>query len=74
MDKITKEQSRGARGLLNWSQDDLAKNANVAKATVYKFEAGRSEPQPIVHAAFQRALEDAGIEFIEGGVRLKAKG
>ena len=34
------EQIRAARALLGWRQDDLAKAANVAPATIYRLEKG----------------------------------
>jgi ribosome-binding protein aMBF1 (putative translation factor) len=61
---ITPEQSRAARGLLNWSQEDLAKKAERGTATVRHFEAGRQVPSEDTLAAFRRALEAAGVEFI----------
>ncbi len=41
---LSPEQSRAARGWLDWSQDDLAKRANVALSTVRDFEKGRRTP------------------------------
>jgi transcriptional regulator with XRE-family HTH domain len=72
---ITAEQSRMARGALNWSVEALAKAANVGEATVRRFEQGRAVPIPATLEAMQRALEAAGIEFIAengggAGVRL----
>jgi transcriptional regulator with XRE-family HTH domain len=73
---LTVEQSRAARGLLNWSQNQLADAANIGRATIRRFEAGRRTPIPNNLAAIRRALEDAGVEFISAkggkgvGVRL----
>jgi transcriptional regulator with XRE-family HTH domain len=41
---ITSAQSRGARGILDWTQERLAKEAGVSLSTVKDFEAGRRTP------------------------------
>jgi transcriptional regulator with XRE-family HTH domain len=65
-----------ARGALNWTVDTLARAASVGEATIRRFEQGRAVPIPATVAAMQRALEAAGVEFIEengggAGVRLR---
>lgn len=67
---ITAAQIRAARGLLGWTQDKLAAEATVGVSTIRNFEAGRSVPIVNNLVAIQRALEVAGVEFIEGGARL----
>lgn len=76
---ITAEQSRMARGALNWSVETLAKAAKVGEATVRRFEQGRAAPIPATLAAMQAALEAAGVEFISengggAGVRMRKAG
>lgn len=71
---ITPEQSRAARALLNWSQDDLADAGHVGNSTVRDFEKGRRIPSHNNLSAIQRALEAAGVEFIDRGVRLREDG
>lgn len=61
---ITPEQSRAGRGLLNWSQDELAKAADKGRNTVRHFEAGRQTPSDETLRAFRAAMEKAGVEFI----------
>ena len=74
---LTVEQSRAARGLVNWNQNQLADAANIGRATIRRFEAGRRTPVPNNLGAIRRALEDAGVEFIPAkngkgaGVRLR---
>ena len=74
---ITVEQIRAARGLLNWSQSELAKKAGLSLPTVKRVEAKRGVPvSDEARANLQKALERAGIEFIEEngggpGVRLR---
>jgi transcriptional regulator with XRE-family HTH domain len=64
---IAPAQSRGARGLLDWTQRRLATEAGVSLSTVKDFEAGRRTPIGNNLAALQRALESAGVEFTNGG-------
>lgn len=73
---ISAAQCRAARAMLNWSQDELATNAQVARATIADFE--RRERDPVRNNLFSiiSALEARGIIFVEegdegAGVRLK---
>jgi transcriptional regulator with XRE-family HTH domain len=61
---LTRAQSRGARGILDWTQERLATEAGVSLSTVKDFEAGRRTPIGNNLAALRRALEDGGTEFI----------
>ena len=64
-------QCRAGRALLNWSQDELAENAQVARTTVTEFESNFRTPIKQNLLAIQSALEAAGVEFISengGGV------
>jgi len=70
---ITPEQCRAARGLLKWTQRDLADAARVSKDTIRHFELEQQNPQQSTLAVIQRAFEDAGVEFTNGdtpGLRL----
>jgi transcriptional regulator with XRE-family HTH domain len=66
---LTPEQSRAARGWLDWSQDDLAKRASVSLSTVRDFEKGRRTPIANNLDAMARALHSAGIDLVfdQGG-------
>jgi transcriptional regulator with XRE-family HTH domain len=66
---ITPDQCRGARGLLDITQSELATKSGVSLGTVINFESGERQPIRAVMEAIRKALEDAGIEFIpeDGG-------
>ena len=69
---MTPEQCRAGRAWLAWSQDDLAKAAQVGLSTVKDFEGGRRIPIVATQTAIRVALETAGIGFpfeIENGVK-----
>jgi transcriptional regulator with XRE-family HTH domain len=73
---ITASQCRAARGLLDWSQLDLAKQAGVGVVTIRQLEASSHEPRRATLDVIRRAFETAGVDFIEGdgrgpGVRLR---
>ena len=74
---ITIEQLRAARGLLGWSQSELASRAGLSLPTVKRVE---SEFGPRVsddaRAKLQGALEAGGIQFLDedgggAGVRFR---
>ncbi len=74
---MTPAQSRAARGLVDWSQEQLARAAHLGLSTVRDFEKGRRVPTVNNLAAMRHALEAAGIEFIAengggAGVRLRS--
>jgi transcriptional regulator with XRE-family HTH domain len=67
-------QIRGARGLLGWSQTELAKAAGLSEPTVKRFETGLANVSTAAIGKMVAALEAAGVEFTNGnqpGVRLK---
>ena len=62
---------RAARGVLKWSQEQLAVRAQVSLSTVRDFEAERRTPIGANLRCIRQALEEAGVEFLnaEPGVR-----
>jgi len=71
-------QSRAARGLLGWSEGDLARKSGCDEGLVRDFEAGYGDPPSGQVEALRSALSTAGIVFTESptpGVHLgEAKG
>lgn len=59
-------QSRMARAALGWSVSDLAAASHVGRATVARYELGQNV-QPDRVQAMRRALEAAGVQFVDGG-------
>jgi transcriptional regulator with XRE-family HTH domain len=71
---ISSAQCRAGRALLNWSQSDLEKAAQVAKKTIADFEREARTPYERTLNAICVALEAAGIEFLpDNGVRLRTR-
>jgi transcriptional regulator with XRE-family HTH domain len=67
-------QCRAARGLLNWSQEELVRHSKITKKTIADFERGATQPRPQTLAQITAAFEAAGIEFLDGsGLRMPAK-
>jgi len=62
--RITPDQCRGARALLQMTQEQLAALSGVSLRTIAHFEKGERQPIPANIAALRRAFEEAGIEFI----------
>jgi transcriptional regulator with XRE-family HTH domain len=71
------EQMRAARGLLGWSQSELAQRAGLSLPTVKRFETGKGpRVSDEARIKLQNALEHAGVLFIQEnggglGVRLR---
>lgn len=73
---ITPEQCRAARGLLDWTQQDLAANAKISNQTVRNFEHRSSELRDSTAQLLRMLFEANGVVFIDEngggpGVRLE---
>ena len=69
-DEFSPPQSRAARALLGWSQQDLAGRAGVGVSTVADFERGQRKPTAESSDAMRTALEKAGIAFGRDSVKI----
>jgi transcriptional regulator with XRE-family HTH domain len=60
-------QIRAARALIRWSAEDLARESAVSVATIRRAELTEKATLliPATDQAIRRALERAGIEFID---------
>jgi transcriptional regulator with XRE-family HTH domain len=73
---ISPDQCRAARGLLDWSQQELAEKAGIGIVTVRQLEAGIQKPRRATLDVVERAFEAAGIDFIDengGGAGLRLR-
>lgn len=61
---LTPEQCRAARGLLRWTQAELARRSGVGCTTIRSFEVGRHALIRANAAALERALEAAGVMLV----------
>jgi transcriptional regulator with XRE-family HTH domain len=75
---LSSAQIRAARALIRWSAEELAKHASLSVATVRRAELMADVTAMTVSndLAVRRALEEAGVEFIDEngggpGVRLR---
>ncbi len=69
---LNARQIKAARALLDWSQEHLAKAADLSVATIRQMELGHISSRGKTNGALRAAFESAGLEFIEpSGVRLR---
>jgi hypothetical protein len=70
---LTPAQCRAARALLDWPREWLATESGTGQGSIANFEKGARAPRSVTIGALRRALEKAGIEFLDDGqgVRLK---
>jgi transcriptional regulator with XRE-family HTH domain len=75
---LNSAQIRAARSLIRWSAEDLAGKASLSVATIRRAELTDNETSMTAanDLAVRRALEAAGVEFIDengggAGVRLR---
>jgi ribosome-binding protein aMBF1 (putative translation factor) len=77
---LTSDQVRAARALLRWSAEDLSRQSSISLRTIRRAELaeGHTTMTTANNLAVRRALEFAGVEFIDengggAGVRLRKR-
>jgi hypothetical protein len=77
---LTSAQIRAARALLRWSAEDLARESSLGVTTIRRAELTEAQTSMTTanDLAVRRALEAAGVEFIDDngggpGVRLRQR-
>ncbi len=66
---LTAEQIKAARALVDWSQPELAEASGLSMPTIRRMEGplGPGRSTAVNVDAVQRALEGAGVVFLEAG-------
>jgi transcriptional regulator with XRE-family HTH domain len=62
---LTPAQLRAARALVSWSRNTLGEKSGTSPETVTGFETRGSDPKRSTMLKWRRALEQAGVEFLE---------
>jgi ribosome-binding protein aMBF1 (putative translation factor) len=77
---LTSAQIRAARALIKWSAEDLSQKSSVSLRTIRRAELADHRMAMTIpnNLAIRRALESAGVEFIDEngggpGVRLRKR-
>jgi len=67
MPLLSPAQCRAARGLLDWTQEELAARADVSRSTIRDFENGRHHLHSATAAQVVAAFERGGVMLIQSG-------
>ena len=70
---ITGQQIKAARELLGWTPYRLAPGAGIGHTLLRQFEAGARVPDEERAARLKSALEEAGVMFTAGEVKLRRR-
>lgn len=71
---ITPNLIRAARALIDWSQSDLGRESGLSQAAIANIETAKHRPNDSTMGGILTAFDRAGIEFLDGGVRLRPDG
>lgn len=62
---LTRQQCRGARAMLGWSQADLAARTRISAVTIRTFERGHSSVKDSTARVLRFVFEEGGIVFVD---------
>ncbi|MDL2401413.1 helix-turn-helix domain-containing protein [Rhizobium mayense] len=62
---LTPALCRAARGLLDWTQSDIAGKAGVSRSTIRDYEGGHHDIHRATEAQLRLAFEEGGVVFAE---------
>ncbi|HSX75335.1 MAG TPA: helix-turn-helix transcriptional regulator [Shinella sp.] len=62
---LTPALCRAARGLLDWTQSELAERSEISRSTIRDYEGSRHDVHRATAAQIRRAFEDGGVVFME---------
>jgi DNA-binding transcriptional regulator YiaG len=68
---LTSVELRAGRAVANVSAPELARRSKVSLSTIQRWELGKGSPTTNNARAVREALEAAGVEFVDGGAKLK---
>jgi predicted transcriptional regulator len=63
--KVFAAQIRAARGLLDWSQDDLASHSGVSRTVIARLESGQTDARTSTTTSIRLAFKLAGIRLVD---------
>lgn len=66
---LTPQQLLAARALVGWSREALAQKSGVPAITTKQFENGSTDPRLSTLHKWRRALEAAGVLFVDPDAR-----
>lgn len=66
---LTPNQLRAARALVGWTRAELAKRSGVAAPTITGFELQGADSKVSTLHKLKRALETAGVVFLDDGAK-----
>lgn len=70
---IAVSQIRAARGLLGWSQKDLAERTGLSQRTITNIETEKNIPNVETLQSIETVIQQAGVDITSNGVRARRK-
>lgn len=62
---LTPALCRAARGMLDWTQNDLADRSGISRSTIRDYEGDRHEAHRATEAQLRLAFENGGLSFVK---------